>query len=299
MEAKGGLVVAHIPYWSSVPLPIQMMGSGYIAWRRAEKARRRREEPTLRRSQRDRLEAPKTWPHPQLRVLSKIASPSRLALPWVAPSLPWWDLHGAWSEPGASGGKLLIFTRFKAVPPALASLLSFDLEASFAHRLRRNYRRAGEAQPLQFKEGRTPLPALFFPSPTLIAFVDPRRDKTGNLAEVRNSMRRQVGRRVVALDDGSILNRYWDDSNAPRDESYREDIAQAQATSREPLQVYREIRAAAESGWDISSRWFADFANARCNGYNRDYSGRPKQRVHDVSAAILYPLFTQVASQDA
>ena len=28
-----------------------------------------------------------------------------------------------------------------------------------------------------------------------------------------------VHRRVVALDDGSILNRYWDDSDAPRDES--------------------------------------------------------------------------------
>jgi alpha,alpha-trehalase len=65
-------------------------------------------------------------------------------------------------------------------------------------------------------------------------------------------------RRVVALDDGSILNRYWDDSDAPRDESYREDVAQAQATPREPGRTYREIRAAAESGWDFSSRWFAD-----------------------------------------
>ncbi len=65
-------------------------------------------------------------------------------------------------------------------------------------------------------------------------------------------------RRVVALDDGSILNRYWDDSGAPRDESYREDVAQAQATPREPRQTYREIRAATESGWDFSSRWFAD-----------------------------------------
>jgi hypothetical protein len=87
---------------------------------------------------------------------------------------------------------MLIFTRFKAVPPALASLLSFNLEASFSHRLRRNYSRAGEAQPLQL-EDRPTLPALFFPSPTLIAFTDPRRDKPSSLAEVRNSMRRQVG----------------------------------------------------------------------------------------------------------
>ena len=178
-RSKIDLMSFSVPYWMSVPLPIQMMGSGYVAWRRAEKRRRRREEPVLRCSQRDRLEAPKHWPHPQLRVLNKIAPPSRLALPWVAPSLPWWDLHGAWSEPGANGGKLLIFTRFKAVPPALASLGSFNREASISHRLRRNYRRAGEAQPLQFKEGRTPLPALFFlrqrlsPSPTLDATSTP------------------------------------------------------------------------------------------------------------------------------
>jgi len=191
-RGKFELMAFAVPYWQSVPLPIQTMGTGYVAWRRADRRHRRRDEPTLRRSQRDRLEAPKLWPHPQLRVLNKIVPASRLALPWVAPSLPWWGLRGPWSEPGASGGKLLIFTRFKAVPPALASLLSFDLEASFAHRLD-SYRRAGEAQPLQFKGDRPTLPALFFPSPTLIAFTDPRRDKPSNLAAVRNSMRRQVG----------------------------------------------------------------------------------------------------------
>jgi len=30
-------------------------------------------------------------------------------------------------------------------------------------------------------------------------------------------------RRVVALADGSILNRFWDDRDTPRDESYAED----------------------------------------------------------------------------
>jgi alpha,alpha-trehalase len=65
-------------------------------------------------------------------------------------------------------------------------------------------------------------------------------------------------RRVVALDDGSVLNRYWDDRDTARDESYRDDTALANASRRPPAQVYREIRAAAESGWDFSSRWFAD-----------------------------------------
>src|SRR5580692_11841935 len=65
-------------------------------------------------------------------------------------------------------------------------------------------------------------------------------------------------RRVVALADGSILNRYWDERDTPRDESYRDDVDLARASRRPAAQVYRDIRAAAESGWDFSSRWFAD-----------------------------------------
>jgi alpha,alpha-trehalase len=71
----------------------------------------------------------------------------------------------------------------------------------------------------------------------------------------------EARRRVVALDDGSILNRYWDDSDAPRDESYREDVTLARGIARDPGRIYRDIRAAAESGWDFSSRWFADLRN--------------------------------------
>jgi len=65
-------------------------------------------------------------------------------------------------------------------------------------------------------------------------------------------------RRVVGLADGSVLNRYWDDRDTPRDESYRADYALAGASGRPAAQLFRDIRAAAESGWDFSSRWFAD-----------------------------------------
>lgn len=65
-------------------------------------------------------------------------------------------------------------------------------------------------------------------------------------------------RRVVALPDGSILNRFWDDRDTPRDESYREDTELARSSGRPAQQLYRDIRAAAESGWDFGSRWFAD-----------------------------------------
>lgn len=68
----------------------------------------------------------------------------------------------------------------------------------------------------------------------------------------------QASEHVVMLPDGTILNRYWDLSATPRDESYREDAELAAGSSRPASELYRDIRAAAESGWDFSSRWFAD-----------------------------------------
>jgi len=160
-------------------------------------------------------------------------------------------------------------------------------------------------------------------------------------------------RRVVAMPDGSILNRYWDDRDSPRDESYREDSELARASARPAAQVYRDIRAAAESGWDFSSRWFADgrsratidtteivpidlnsllfglenairlgcqrLADSACakeftaraaarraaidhylwdasSGAYLDYRWTQHARVTRVSAATLYPLFVDLAS---
>ena len=67
-----------------------------------------------------------------------------------------------------------------------------------------------------------------------------------------------AARRVVKLAPGVVLNRYWDNLDLPRDESFREDVLLAKATPREPAQFFRDVRAAAESGWDFGSRWFAD-----------------------------------------
>jgi alpha,alpha-trehalase len=68
----------------------------------------------------------------------------------------------------------------------------------------------------------------------------------------------EAHRRVVRLPDGSVLNRYWDDLDTPRDEAYREDVETARASGRPVNDVYRSLRAAAESGWDFSSRWLGD-----------------------------------------
>ncbi|SDR96408.1 alpha,alpha-trehalase TreF [Gramella sp. MAR_2010_147] len=67
-------------------------------------------------------------------------------------------------------------------------------------------------------------------------------------------------RRVVKMPDGEILNRYWDDNATPRPESYREDVATAESAIADnpeltKEEVYRNLRAGAESGWDFSSRW--------------------------------------------
>jgi alpha,alpha-trehalase len=71
--------------------------------------------------------------------------------------------------------------------------------------------------------------------------------------------RGQAHRRVVVLHDGSVLNRYWDDADTPRDEAYRRDVSVClRNKQREPTDILREIRAACESGWDFSSRWFLD-----------------------------------------
>lgn len=64
--------------------------------------------------------------------------------------------------------------------------------------------------------------------------------------------------RVVRLSDGSVLNRYWDENNTPRPESYKEDVELARHSVLQPEVLYRHLRAAAESGWDFSSRWFKD-----------------------------------------
>jgi alpha,alpha-trehalase len=65
-------------------------------------------------------------------------------------------------------------------------------------------------------------------------------------------------RRVVLLPGGEILNRYWDDKPLPRPEAYKEDIEVTKNSKRNETEIYLNIRAACESGWDFSSRWFKD-----------------------------------------
>jgi alpha,alpha-trehalase len=64
--------------------------------------------------------------------------------------------------------------------------------------------------------------------------------------------------RVVLLNDESILNRYWDEHDTPRPEAYKEDVELSHQSKQQPSALFRNLRAAAESGWDFSSRWFKE-----------------------------------------
>ena len=67
--------------------------------------------------------------------------------------------------------------------------------------------------------------------------------------------------RTVKLEGGEILNRYFDESPTPRPESYSEDMHSSRKSKQPSEEFFTNIRAAAESGWDFSTRWFADHLN--------------------------------------
>ena len=77
------------------------------------------------------------------------------------------------------------------------------------------------------------------------------------------SAQNPTNKRVVFLREFYCLNRYWDEADTPRPESYREDVELANESSGSSEGFFRHIRAAAESGWDFSSRWFKDQQNMR------------------------------------
>ncbi|CAF1514209.1 unnamed protein product [Didymodactylos carnosus] len=70
----------------------------------------------------------------------------------------------------------------------------------------------------------------------------------------------QSHRRVVRMTDGTLLNRFYDDIPKPRPEAFYEDYhtAHSSTSERNESDIYVNIRAAAESGWDFSSRWLVN-----------------------------------------
>ena len=71
----------------------------------------------------------------------------------------------------------------------------------------------------------------------------------------------EEGTHLIRFAEGSTLNTYWDHADTPRPEGYREDLntwyeaRSAKVQKAEKTRIFRDLRAAAESGWDFSSRW--------------------------------------------
>lgn len=75
------------------------------------------------------------------------------------------------------------------------------------------------------------------------------------------SAQNPTSRRVVLMDNNTVLNRYWDKYDTPRPEAYQEDTELVNRINKSSKGIFRHIRAGAESGWDFSSRWFKDGQN--------------------------------------
>lgn len=68
---------------------------------------------------------------------------------------------------------------------------------------------------------------------------------------------------VVDLGVNVYLNRYWDEGDTPRPEAYKEDLHLASGFESDSLKqlLYKNLRSAAASGWDFSSRWYGEKDN--------------------------------------
>lgn len=200
-----------VPLWQSVPLPMQALGSNYQAWRNSQSIPPR-PDIALTPDARRRLRTTDPWPHPRLRALLEEMPLQQLALPWVAPSLPWWPLGDAWKnatrEP-AVDGKLLVFSRFRAVPVAISGLVSYALEARLLGQKRSRKELAYEGvmkqQLLAADPGRPGLFALFHPSPVL-ARLDPLARRAGTLNSAMAAVQKQL-RKFLAEHDIRVVKR--------------------------------------------------------------------------------------------
>lgn len=67
------------------------------------------------------------------------------------------------------------------------------------------------------------------------------------------------------LGSDSVLNRYYDLGSTPRQEMHQYDLEDWKESDRIAEEFYRDVRSAAESGWDFSARWFKDPMDHKSN----------------------------------
>jgi hypothetical protein len=172
------------PLWSSVPYPAQTL-HGYAVWKALSKAPRARI--TIDNSRADPA-------HPQYRAFSgAVIDETALQLPWLKPSLPWWKLEGAWEATAQSAGKILLFSKFRAVPTALSALLSMPVD-EIALDSKSKQRTKGKAQSyLRPSVGLNhALLAMFTPWPSLSSAIEPKKRADAGIASIQSDATRQL-----------------------------------------------------------------------------------------------------------
>lgn len=183
-------------YWNSIPLPMQTMGREYRTWYAADD-RKDRSVPHLTKNGRDHFsEMPIA--HPRLRALLDIVPKEQLKLPWIIPSAPWWPLKGVWNQRRSRDvSKTLIFSRFRAVPQGIASLMSYQLETELLSPDRSiSYEDLTKRRSLQPKATNVALLGHFYPSRFLVKNTDPIANGIGSLKAAKETVRRQLRRAI-------------------------------------------------------------------------------------------------------
>ena len=176
-----------IAYWSSVPLPMQTLGPDYKAWVTAERISPRKRALQISKNDVREFRGPISWPHPKLRALHERIQPENLSTPWLAPSMPWWPMGGKWLNSPAE--KVLVFSRFRAVPRTLAGLLSYEVERRLLRRTDLLYSDVSNRTPLS--PSRENL-AFFQPSLVLANLLDPWKCRADNIYQIKRNALQQV-----------------------------------------------------------------------------------------------------------
>lgn len=177
-----------VPFWTSIPMPMQFMGPDYVTWRQANPAPPNG-APEIIQQQRNKFEGAESWPHPRLRGFLEEQALSRLDLPWIAPSLPWWNLGNGWDH---KSSKVIMFSRFHAVPNAVASLLSYDLECKLLKGHSLDYADITKRKLLQARITQQNVLAVFTPWPWLVENTEPLEANGRGWTRVEKVVQQQI-----------------------------------------------------------------------------------------------------------
>ncbi len=184
-----------VPFWTSIPMPMQFMGPDYTTWKHAHAAPSSG-TPEISQKQRNQFESPETWPHPRFRGLLEEKNSPRLDLPWIAPSLPWWNLGNGWEE---KSSKMILFSRFQAVPNTVAGLLSYDLECKLLKDQSLDYADITKRKLLQARVTQHNMLAIFTPWPWLIENTEPLEACGRGWSRTEKVVRQQICRALQLL----------------------------------------------------------------------------------------------------